>query len=58
MLATIFAAPGAALLYSAIAVVAFVVALWAVSVPIHDASIVDPAWGPMFVLCMYPCAPT
>jgi steroid 5-alpha reductase family enzyme len=37
-------------LYSAVAVAVLMVALWALSVRRRDASIVDPAWGPMFVV--------
>src|SRR5579863_5663671 len=48
--ATIFAAPGAALGYAAIAVAVLMLALWAASLRLRDVSIVDPAWGPMFVL--------
>jgi steroid 5-alpha reductase family enzyme len=48
--ATIFAAPGAALGYAAIAVAALMLVLWAGSLRLKDVSIVDPAWGPMFVL--------
>ena len=32
------------------AVVAFLVAIWALSIPLRDASIVDIAWGPAFVV--------
>jgi steroid 5-alpha reductase family enzyme len=49
-LATVFAAPGAVTGYAAIAVAALMVALWLASIPLHDVSIVDPAWGPAFVL--------
>jgi steroid 5-alpha reductase family enzyme len=49
-LATVFAAPGAVTGYAAIAVAAFMVALWLLSIPLRDVSIVDPAWGPAFVL--------
>src|SRR5271163_3521062 len=47
---TIFAAPGAALGYAALAVAGLMLVLWAASVRLRDVSIVDPAWGPMFVL--------
>ena len=49
-LATVFAAPGAVTGYAAIAVAALMLALWLVSIPLRDVSIVDPAWGPAFVL--------
>ncbi len=49
-LATVFAAPGAVTAYAAIAVALFMVALWAASVALRDVSIVDPGWGPAFVL--------
>ena len=49
-LATVFAAPGTVTGYAAIAVAALMLALWLVSIPLRDVSIVDPAWGPAFVL--------
>ncbi len=49
-LATVFAAPGAVSGYAAIAVAAFMLALWLASIGLRDVSIVDPAWGPAFVL--------
>ena len=48
--ATLFAAPGSVTGYAAIAVAALMLALWLVSIPMRDVSIVDPAWGPAFVL--------
>ncbi|MFZ0042591.1 MAG: DUF1295 domain-containing protein, partial [Solirubrobacteraceae bacterium] len=48
--ATVFAAPGAVTGYAAIAVAAVMLALWLVSVRIRDVSIVDPAWGLLFVV--------
>jgi len=48
--ATVFAAPGAVTGYAAIAVAALMVGLWLLSIPLRDVSIVDPAWGPAFVL--------
>jgi steroid 5-alpha reductase family enzyme len=48
--ATVFAAPGSVTGYAAIAVAALMVALWLASIPLRDVSIVDPAWGPAFVL--------
>jgi len=44
------AGPGDVLPLAAAAVVALMLALWAVSVRIRDVSIVDPAWGPAFVV--------
>jgi steroid 5-alpha reductase family enzyme len=49
-LATVFAAPGAVTGYAAIAVAVLMLALWLASIPLRDVSIVDPAWGPAFVL--------
>ena len=49
-LATVFAAPGAVTGYAAIAVAVLMVALWLASIALRDVSIVDPAWGPAFVL--------
>jgi len=48
--ATVFAAPGAVTAYAAIAVAVVMVALWLVSIRLKDVSIVDPIWGPAFVL--------
>jgi len=45
-----FAAPGAVTADAAVAVGALMVFLWLVSIPVRDVSIVDPAWGPAFVL--------
>ena len=44
------AGPGDVLPLAAGAVVLLMVALWAVSVALRDVSIVDPAWGPAFVV--------
>jgi steroid 5-alpha reductase family enzyme len=49
-LATVFALPGTVTAYAAIAVAALMLALWLASIPLRDVSIVDPAWGPAFVL--------
>jgi steroid 5-alpha reductase family enzyme len=49
-LATVFAPPGTVTAYAAIVVAALMLGLWLVSIPLRDASIVDPAWGPAFVL--------
>jgi steroid 5-alpha reductase family enzyme len=48
--ATVFAAPGAVTAIAAVAVAALMLGLWLVSIPLRDVSIVDPAWGPAFVL--------
>jgi len=50
VIATVFAAPGAVTGYAAIAVAALMLALWLASIPLRDVSIVDPAWGPAFVV--------
>ena len=50
MTATVFAAPAAVTADAAIAVAVLMVALWLISIPLRDVSIVDPAWGPAFVL--------
>jgi steroid 5-alpha reductase family enzyme len=41
---------GGVLAWAAAAVAALMFALWLVSVRVRDVSIVDPAWGPMFVV--------
>ncbi len=48
--ATVFAAPSAVTGYAAIAVVVLMVGLWLISIRLRDVSIVDPVWGPAFVL--------
>jgi steroid 5-alpha reductase family enzyme len=48
--AIVFAAPGVVTGYAAIAVAALMLGLWLLSIPLRDVSIVDPAWGPAFVL--------
>jgi steroid 5-alpha reductase family enzyme len=57
-LATVFAAPGAVTGYAAIAVAALMLALWLASIVLRDVSIVDPAWGPAFVLVAVVAAAT
>jgi steroid 5-alpha reductase family enzyme len=47
---TVFAAPGAVTVWAALFVVVLMVVLWLVSIRLRDVSIVDPAWGPAFVL--------
>jgi steroid 5-alpha reductase family enzyme len=49
-LATVFAGPGSVLALSAAAVVVLMVIVWAFSIRFRDASIIDPVWGPAFVL--------
>jgi steroid 5-alpha reductase family enzyme len=46
----VFAGPGPVLALSAVAVAALMLVVWAFSVRLHDASIVDPVWGPAFVV--------
>jgi steroid 5-alpha reductase family enzyme len=48
--AGVFAAPGAASGWAALAVAALMLALWGLSLALRDVSIVDPAWGPAFAL--------
>lgn len=49
-LATVFAAPGAVTGYAALGLAVLMGALWLVSIRLRDVSIVDPVWGPAFVL--------
>jgi steroid 5-alpha reductase family enzyme len=44
--AVVFAGPGSVLPLAAIVIAIAMLVLWAVSVRVRDASIVDPAWGP------------
>ncbi len=48
--ATVFAAPTAVTGYATIAIVVLMVGLWLISIRVRDVSIVDPVWGPAFVL--------
>jgi len=48
--ATIVAAPGSALAYAAAGVALLMLVLWGISIRIRDVSIIDPAWGPAFVI--------
>ncbi|MDQ6804584.1 MAG: DUF1295 domain-containing protein [Actinomycetota bacterium] len=48
--ATVFAGPGGVLALAAAAVAVLILIVWAVSVRLRDASIIDPVWGPAFVL--------
>jgi steroid 5-alpha reductase family enzyme len=50
LVATIIAGPSSALAYSAAAVALLMLGLWLSSIRIRDVSIVDPAWGPAFVI--------
>jgi steroid 5-alpha reductase family enzyme len=56
--ATVFAAPGAVTGYAAAVVAALMLVLWLISIVITDVSIVDPAWGPAFVLVALTAAVT
>jgi steroid 5-alpha reductase family enzyme len=47
---TVFAAPGEVTAVAAVALAVLFVGLWAVSLILHDVSIVDPVWGPAFAL--------
>jgi steroid 5-alpha reductase family enzyme len=48
--ATVFSAPGAVTGYAAAAVAILMGGLWLISIRARDVSIVDPAWGPAFVV--------
>jgi steroid 5-alpha reductase family enzyme len=48
--ATVFTAPGAPTAWAAVVIAIVFVGLWLISLALHDVSIVDPAWGPAFVL--------
>lgn len=48
--ATVFAAPSAVSLYAAAVTALLMLALWLISIALRDVSIVDPAWGPAFLL--------
>jgi steroid 5-alpha reductase family enzyme len=52
---TIFAAPGAVTAIAAAALAIMFVGLWAISLAIGDVSIVDPVWGPAFVVVALVC---
>jgi steroid 5-alpha reductase family enzyme len=55
-IATVFAAPGSPTAWSAVAVAVLMIGLWLVSIRLRDVSIVDPVWGPAFVLVALVCA--
>jgi steroid 5-alpha reductase family enzyme len=48
--ASVIAGPGGVLAYAAAAVAVLMIGLWAISLRLKDVSIVDPVWGPAFVL--------
>ena len=48
--ATVVAGPSSALAYGAAGVAVLMLVLWAISIRIRDVSIIDPAWGPAFVI--------
>jgi steroid 5-alpha reductase family enzyme len=48
--ASVIAGPGGVLAYAAAAVAVLMLVLWAISLRLKDVSIVDPIWGPAFVL--------
>jgi steroid 5-alpha reductase family enzyme len=50
MTATIIAGPSSALAYGAAGVALLMLVLWAISLRTRDVSIIDPAWGPAFVI--------
>jgi steroid 5-alpha reductase family enzyme len=56
--ATVFAAPSTPTAWSAVAVAVLMLTLWLISIPLKDVSIVDPVWGPAFVLTALVCALT
>ena len=53
--ATVFAAPGLVTALAAAALLVLFTGLWAVSLRLSDVSIVDPAWGPAFVVVALVC---
>ena len=50
LVATVFAGPGTVLAVAAAAVAVLMVIVWVLSIRLHDVSIIDPVWGPAFVL--------
>jgi len=48
--ATVFAGPGSVLWLSAVAVAGLMLIVWALSIRLRDVSIIDPVWGPAFVV--------
>jgi steroid 5-alpha reductase family enzyme len=57
-IATVFAAPGSSTAWSAVAVAVLMIGLWLASIRLRDVSIVDPIWGPAFVVVALVCALT
>ncbi len=53
VIATVFAGPGTVLALSAAAVVVLMLSAWALSVRLRDVSIIDPVWGPAFVVVAF-----
>ena len=53
--AIVFAAPGLVTALAAAALAVLFIGLWAVSLRLSDVSIVDPAWGPAFVVVALVC---
>jgi len=49
-IATVFAGPGSVLALCAAAVAVLMLIVWAVSIRLRDVSIIDPVWGPAFVI--------
>ncbi len=52
---TVFAAPGHVTVVAVVAIAVMFIGLWAISVAVHDVSIVDPVWGPAFVVVAVVC---
>jgi len=50
VIATAFAGPGGVLPLAAAGVTVLIFAIWLLSLKLRDASVIDPAWGPAFVL--------
>ena len=47
---TVLAAPGPVLGWSALALAGLLIVTWAIAIRLKDASIVDPVWGPAFLM--------
>ena len=54
--ATVIAGPGDVLALSAAAIAVLMLTVWTLSVRLRDASIVDPVWGPAFVIVAFVAA--
>lgn len=48
--ASVIAGPGTVFVLSAAAIAALMLAVWALSIRLRDVSIIDPVWGPAFVV--------